>query len=56
MPEDAVLASDREKADVTVTIHPKIQALLDNGRWSEAREIAKQLDADLRSHGYQPMG
>jgi hypothetical protein len=56
MPEDAVLASDREKADVTVTIHPKIRALLDNGRWSEAREIAKQLDADLRSHGYQPDG
>ncbi len=56
MPEDAILASDREKADISVTIHPKIHRLLDDGRWSAARETAKELEADLKSHGYQPDG
>lgn len=54
--DDATLASDREKADVTVTIHPKIRHLLDDRRWSEAREFAKEIQGDLRSHGYQPDG
>jgi len=55
-PEDATLASDREKADVSVTIHPKIRRLLDGGRWSEARETAKRMGPELTSHGYQPDG
>ena len=56
MPEEATLASDREKADVTVGIHPKIRRLLDDDLWSEARETAKKLQADFRLRGYRPDG
>jgi hypothetical protein len=56
MDGDTTLASDRENADVSVTIHPKIRPLLDASRWSEAHEVAGRLGADFKSHGYQPDG
>jgi hypothetical protein len=54
--EDDALLSDRERADVAVTIHPKIRRLLDRGLWLQAREAAKELQDEFKSGGYQPDG
>lgn len=56
MPESLARLPGRDMADVRVTIHPKIHGLLGEGRWSEARETAKELETDLRSHGYKADG
>jgi len=56
MPEESALASERERADVIVEIHPKIRHLLDRGMWLEAREAARQLSVEFGSGGYQPDG
>jgi hypothetical protein len=54
--EDDPLISDHERADVAVTIHPKIRHLLDEGLWLQAREAAKRLQDEFKSGGYQPDG
>lgn len=50
------MAAERELADVEVEIHPKIHRLLQNGRWSQAKELANELRPALISEGYQPDG
>ncbi|RUX32607.1 hypothetical protein EOA13_00420 [Mesorhizobium sp. M7A.F.Ca.US.011.01.1.1] len=56
LPEETDLASERESADVTVSIHPKIRHLLDQGLWLQAREAARGLRDELVAEGYQPDG
>jgi hypothetical protein len=53
---DDLLASDRDRANVTVKIHPKIRHLLDQGLWLQAREAARRLQDEFESGGYQPDG
>jgi hypothetical protein len=50
------LSSDRERADIEVTIHPKILDLLLAEQWLQAREAAKTLQEEFTSGGYQPDG
>lgn len=50
------MASEAELADVEISIHPEIRQLLEGGRWSVAREIAKQNREALRLQGYQADG
>lgn len=54
--EETGLASERERADVAVNIHPKIRHLLDERRWPQAREAAKDLRGEFMASGYQPDG
>ncbi|MER8809573.1 hypothetical protein [Mesorhizobium australicum] len=56
LPEDTALVSERDTADVTVNIHPKIRQLLDEGLWLQAREAAKELRDEFTAEGYQPDG
>lgn len=55
-PAEDMLSRDRERADVVVTIHPKIHTLLIDGLWLKAREAAKELRDEFNAGGYQPDG
>jgi hypothetical protein len=50
------MAAERELADVAVEIQPKVRRLLQNGQWSQAKQLAMQQRAALVSEGYQPDG
>ena len=52
----APMVAERELADVKVEIEPEIRKLLQNGRWSQAKELAIHDRARLVSEGYQPDG
>lgn len=56
MPEQPILAAERERADILVEIHPSIRSLLDDGLWAEAQERARELHADFSADGYQSDG
>ena len=56
VPESDVLASERGMADVTVEIHPEIRHLLNEARWSQAREVAGRLREEFLFERYQPDG
>lgn len=45
-----------EDADVSVAIHPKIERMLREQNWEQAREIATLLRSELLESGYQPDG
>lgn len=49
-------AAEALMADVTVAIHPAIRELLEDGRWSSARQFAKQQREELLLEGYQADG
>jgi hypothetical protein len=50
------MAAERELADVTVGIHPKIRQFLQDEQWSQARQVAIEHRLTLISEGYQPDG
>jgi len=50
------MAAERELADVEVEVHPKVRQLLQNGQWSQAKQLANELRPALISEGYQPDG
>jgi hypothetical protein len=54
--EDTALVSERDRADLTVNIHPKIRRFLDAGLWLQARAEAKELRDEFVNKGYQPDG
>lgn len=45
-----------EDADVSVAIHPKIEGILRDQNWEQAREIATRLQSEFLETGYQPDG
>jgi hypothetical protein len=56
IPKEGALASELERADVAVKIHPKIRRLLEAGRWFDAREATRELQFEFASSGYQSDG
>ena len=50
------MAAERELADVRVEIYPEIRQLLQDGEWSQAKELANHRRVALISEGYQPDG
>lgn len=55
-PEFGAIASEREKADVEVTIHPKIHPLLMEGNFAAAHVLAQELREVFKEEGYKPDG
>lgn len=55
-PFDGASAEELAAADVYVDIHPKIRALLENGEFRQARNVATQLSSTLQLEQYQPDG
>lgn len=55
-PTESSLATERERADVEVQIHPGIRQRLEAGQFSEAHDLAVEISDELRSLGYQPDG
>ncbi|RUV65111.1 MULTISPECIES: hypothetical protein [unclassified Mesorhizobium] len=56
MLDEGAMALEHERADATVTIHPKIRELLEQGLWLQAREAARMLQDEFGSDGYRPDG
>jgi hypothetical protein len=50
------MAAERELADVRVEIYPEIRQLLQDGEWSQAKELANHRRVALISEVYQPDG
>uniref|UniRef100_Q07LE0 Uncharacterized protein n=1 Tax=Rhodopseudomonas palustris (strain BisA53) TaxID=316055 RepID=Q07LE0_RHOP5 len=50
------MAVEKELADVTVEIHPKVHHLLLDGRWAAARHLAMELRTTLASEGFRSDG
>jgi hypothetical protein len=54
--DSEAMAAERELADVTVEVHPKIRQLLQNEQWSQAKQVANEQRVAFISEGYQPDG
>jgi hypothetical protein len=50
------MAAERELADVEVEVHPEVHQLLQNGQWSQAKQLANELRPAFILEGYQPDG